>query len=332
MNTQPSKIRWGVLGCGGIARKFVVSARASASAEIRAAASQTPGKAAAFARSHEIEYSHDSYAALLQDPKIDAVYVANTHNFHHETVLEALQAGKAVLCEKPLAINARQAREMVALARARKLFLMEAMWTRFLPAVAQMRAWIAEGRIGEPRAVQANFGINRSFPPEHRMVNPNLAGGVLLDLGIYPLSMASMIAGGAAPQAIHSVSKMGPTGVDIEDAILLAYPNHLHAQLRCGIESDLPSAALVAGQGGTISLPSIFIAARSVELSTPTETITRHFPFPDLEGFRFEIDSVCQCLQIGLTESPIMPLDETIAIAATMDALRKQWGLAYKGE
>ncbi len=329
---NPEKISWGILGCGWIARKFAISARASGTAEVRSVASRTPGRAAVFAQTHEIEFYHDSYEALLADPQIQAVYVANTHNFHHETVLEALHADKAVLCEKPLAINARQAREMIEVARSRKVFLMEAMWTRFLPAVVQFRDWINEGRIGTPRTVQASFGVNRSFPPDHRMVNPDLAGGVLLDLGIYPLSMASMIARGVAPQTIHSVCRKGPTGVDVEDAILLTYPDGLHAQLRCGIESALPSTVVAAGNQGSISLPSVFISARSVELKTEDETIIRYFPFADLEGFRFEIEAVNKCLLDGQTECPTMPLDETLRLAETMDALRAEWGLRYRGE
>ncbi len=331
MNTGKA-IRWGVLGCGGIAKKFIASSKVVESADVVAVASASGKRAEAFAKEQGVPRGYDSYAELLSDASIDAVYVANTHNFHHETVLQALNADKAVLCEKPMAINAKQTREMIDLARSRDLFLMEAMWMRFLPSVVQVRKWIEEGRIGRPRRVYANFGFNISFPPEHRMVNPDLAGGALLDLGIYPLSMASMIASGVAPKKISSVIGMGETGVDVDDLIMLSYPDGLGAQLSCGFDVPVNCIAEIVGEQGTISLPHVFIGATSVTLKTEQEEKTIHSKFPEIEGFQFEIDAASQCILNGEKECSVMPLDETLVLAETMDAIRKDCGLKYPGE
>lgn len=329
---KSKKLRWGILAGGGIARKFAASAKVVEQAELVAVASRTPGKAQAFASEHGIPKSFDSYEALLADPEVEAVYVANTHNFHHETVLKAIDAGKAVLCEKPLAINAKQSVEMIQAARAKGVFLMEGMWTRFLPAVVQMRTWIEEGRIGKPRQLFASFGTNAPFPPEHRMVNPQLAGGALLDLGIYPLALASMLAHGETPTLQHSICEMGETGVDVEDALLLSYPCGLVAHLCCGLKSQYTNSATLCGEKGQITLPPTFISTQSVTLQTGHDTISKEFPCEFLEGFRYEIEAVSDCILNGDTECETMPLDETLKLAQTMDDFRKQWGLKYEGE
>lgn len=331
MNTN-SPIRWGVLGCGGIAKKFIASSKVVDLAEVVAVASASGSHAEAFAKENGVAKGYNGYEALLADSSVDAVYVANTHNFHHETVLAALKADKGVLCEKPMAINAKQAKEMIDLARERDLFLMEAMWTRFLPPVVQLRKWIDEGVIGKVRRVYADFSFRMSFPPEHRMVNPNLAGGALLDLGIYPLSFASMVAKGGSPTNVASVIQMGETGVDVDDLMMLTYPDELTAQLSCGLEVPVETGARVVGELGTISLPPVFIAADSVTLKTNGEERTLSFKFPEEEGFRFEIEAVSECLLRGEKECSVMPLAETLILAQTMDAIREDCGLKYPGE
>ncbi|MCH6255193.1 Gfo/Idh/MocA family oxidoreductase [Puniceicoccaceae bacterium K14] len=330
--TSKQTIRWGVLGCGGIAKKFIASSKVVETAEVVAVASASGNKAQAFADEQGVGIGYSGYDALLEDPSVDAVYVANTHNFHHDTVLKALKADKAVLCEKPMAINAKQTKEMIDLARERNLFLMEAMWTRYLPSVVQMRKWIEEGRIGKPRRVYANFGLRMSFPPESRMVNPDLAGGALLDLGIYPLSLASMIASGAVPKKVFSIVGKGETGVDVDDLIMLSYEDGLGAQLSCGLEVPVRCYAEVVGEKGTITLPHLFIGANSVTLKTDEEEQTFNYDFPEIEGFRFEVEEACKCLLNGEKESSIMPLDETLVLAQTMDLIRADCGLKYPGE
>jgi len=327
------RIRWGILGAGRIARKFVASAKATEWTDIAAIASRSGDKPTDYAAELDIPAAHDSYESLLDDPSIDAVYVANTHNFHLDTVLLALNADKAVLCEKPLAVNAQQAKAMIDLARRRKRFLMEGMWTRFLPAVVQLRDWIAQGRIGRPKQVRVSFAYDRGqLDPENRLMNPALAGGALLDHGIYGLSFASMVAHGSAPEEIVSAKRISNTGVDVDHCISLAYPNELTAHCWGSFTTNLTNTAEVIGEHGSITLEELFIQAKSVQLKTKRETLTRRFPYPSEEGFRYEIDAACHSIADGATECPIMPLDETLLLAETMDAIRRQWGLVYPFE
>jgi predicted dehydrogenase len=331
MNTT---VTWGILGCGRIARKFAASLAAVPEARLAAVAARSPGKAAAFAAELKDVAACDSYESLLADPAIQAVYVANTHNFHHDTIMLALEAGKHVLCEKPFALNARQARACIDQARAKGLFMMEGMWTRFLPAVAQVREWLAEGRIGRVQQIYAGFGFGfgKEFPADGRLLNPALAGGALLDVGIYPLSFASMIAGGTKPLSIKSEATLGTTGVDLDGTYLLRYEDDVTAVLCTSFTTGLDNRARVMGRAGEIILPATFIGATEVQLCGVDEDLTRRFPCPAQETFKYEISHVCECLRQGRTESEVMPLAETLLLAETMDALRAQWGLHYPGE
>lgn len=325
-------IRWGLLAAGGIARKFVAGARALPDAEICAVASRTPGKAKTFASELEVPKSYDSYEALVQDPEIDAVYVAGTHNLHEEATLLALEAGKPVLCEKPLAVNAAEVRRMREKARGKGLFLMEALWTRYLPAIVQLREWIAEGRIGEVRQVIASFGVPATLESCPRLFDMNLAGGTLLDRGIYPLNFASMVAKGQAPEAINSLGTLGPTGVDHEVLIQARYPGDLLASLQTSLSFWSDNTATVVGTEGKIELPDLFLCAQEVTLKTKGETLTKAFPEPGEEMFRHQIAEVHRCLRAGETESPVMPLAESELLASQMDEMRASWGLRYPGE
>jgi predicted dehydrogenase len=330
-------IGWGILGCGGIARQFSRSLAAVEAAQLIAVASASgSGKAKSFADElkevHGEVTSYDSYQALLADSTIEAVYVANTHNFHHETVLLALAAGKHVLCEKPLTVNARQARECIEAATAAKRFLMEAMWTRFLPACAQLRAWIAEGRIGQVQHIYAGFGFPGNWATQGRMLNRELAGGCMLDMGIYPLSFASMIMAGQPPESISSRTVIGETGVDIDGTYLLTYPDDATAICQTSFTVSINTEARVVGSKGSVTLPATFIGATEVRLQTSGEDSIKRFPVPDGTGFQYEIAHTCQCIEDGLLESPIMPLAETLTLARTMDALRSQCDLRYPAD
>ncbi|MCC5789132.1 MAG: Gfo/Idh/MocA family oxidoreductase [Opitutales bacterium] len=333
MPTQKNKpIRWGLLAAGGIARKFVAGARALPDAQVCAVASRTPGKAETFARELAVSKSYDSYEALVEDPDIDAVYVAGTHNLHEGATLLALEAGKPVLCEKPLAVNAAEVQRMRAKAEEKKLFLMEAMWTRFLPAIVQLREWIAEGRIGTVRQVIASFGVPATPESCPRLFDPALAGGTLLDRGIYPLSFASMIAGGQNPEAINSLGTLGPTGVDHEVLIQARYPGDILASLETSLSFRSDNTATVVGTKGKIHLPDLFFCAQEVTLETKGEKVVRSFPEPWEEMFRHQIAEVHRCLRAGEWESPTMPLAESERLAEQMDDMRASWGLRYPGE
>jgi predicted dehydrogenase len=332
MHKTEKTIRWGVLGCGGIAAKFAHSIAVVENQQLIAAASNTPDKAKQYAEVHNVELWFDSYNALLQQSAVDAVYVANTHNFHFETVSSALRAGKHVVCEKPLAVNAGEVTMLIDIAQQAGCFLMEGMWTRFLPALGLAKRWVDEGVIGTVVQIEASFGFANKWSAESRMINPALAGGTLLDMGIYPLSLASFFLNGAKPSVVRGISSLCSTGVDSDDALLLQYGTLYKALLRSSFDLNLPNDATVYGTAGKIYIPPMFIGAERVELQRENETIVKSFPMTHNEGFRFEIEHAGECIRQGLQESPVMPLGETLMLAETMDTLRAEWGIRYPFE
>ena len=325
------KIKWGIIGCGGIARKFAICMKDVEGAELSAVASATPGKAAAFAEQFGVESAYDNYKQLVEREDIQAVYVATTHNFHYENVKLAFEYNKAVLCEKPLTVAAWEAEELVELAREKKLFLMMAMWTRFLPAICQVREWLAEGAIGELRQIRADFGFNAVFNPQGRMYNKALAGGALLDAGVYPISFASMVAG--TPKAIEAIGYIGSTDVDEQSFYLFRYDNGVIASLSASVRAAVDVVAVIIGSEGKIIVPQ-FLKATTAELHRfkDQETIKKTFPYPDGQGFEFEIQEVVDCLRQGKLESDVMPLDETVSIMGAMDTVREKLGLVYEND
>ncbi len=324
-------IRWGIIGCGRIARKFARCMKDVKGAELIAVASATPGKAQAFAGEYGVDSAYEGYSRLVERDDIDAIYVATTHNFHYENTKLALEHDKAVLCEKSLTVAAWEAVELVTLARERKVFLMEAMWTRFLPAIVQVREWLDSGAIGELRQIRADFGFNAPFNPEGRMYNKALAGGALLDAGIYPISFSSMVAG--SPTEVEAISQIGTTGVDEQSFCLFRYKNGAVASLSAAVRAHVDVEARIIGTEGKITVPQ-FLKATSAELHRyeEKETIQRSFPYPDGQGFEFETQEVVDCMKEGKLESEVMPLDESVSIMRTMDAIREKVGLEYEND
>jgi predicted dehydrogenase len=272
------EIKWGILGCGGIANKFAESTRAVDGAMVIAAASRTPGKAAAFAKKHQIEQSYSDYDELLSNKDVDAVYVATTHNFHYENTREALLANKPVLCEKPFTVNAMEMKVLIALAERQQVFLMEGMWTRFLPAIVQLRRWLAEDLIGSIKQIRATFGFYFPFDPDHRLFNPDLAGGALLDVGIYPLSFAKMVMK-QKPVEVKAMGEIGATGVDHQSSYLLKYESGCLAFLNAAVNAWTVSRAEVIGTKGRITIPENFSNAKEVWLEVKDRApIKKKFP------------------------------------------------------
>jgi predicted dehydrogenase len=326
------EIRWGIIGCGGIASTFAASLRALERGTLLAGASRTPGRAEAFCERQGVERHYSDYASLVGDPDIDAVYIATTHNFHYENVLLCLEHGKHVLCEKPFTVNAVQARELIALAKARRLFVMEALWTRFLPAILELQKLLAEGVIGDVQTVYANFCLGKSLDPEHRLRNINLAGGALLDLGIYPISMADIVFGQRPSRISTSAVLDGTTGVDEHSYYLFEYPEGQRAVLSSSYSQSAPHEAVISGTRGYIRLPH-FLGARELHIHcTEAEPEVRTFPYGEGENFKYEIAHAMECIADGKTESDIIPLSKTLEVMDTMDALRARWGLVYPGE
>lgn len=330
MTTNEPSIRWGILGCGGIAQKFAQGIAKVKTGKLLACAARSEGKASDFATRFGIERSYPSYEALLEDGEVDAVYIANTHNFHHACLMDSLRAGKAVLCEKPLTVNAAQAEEAIALARSKDLFLMEAMWTRFLPAIGQMREWLQDGVIGEVRQIRADFCINVPKNPDGRLFNRALAGGALLDLGIYPISMVSMIMG-RQPESIQASATIGDTGVDEQVFALFNYGPHQMAAVSCSLVGAAANGLEIVGTEGRITIPTFFLNAKEVAWHKPNGEVTRlTLPFPDPEGFRFQIEAACRSILNGWKECPLMPRDESLAIMQTMDRVAASAGISHQ--
>lgn len=329
--TSPTRpVRWGILGTGSIAAKFATGLAALEDAALVAVGSRSQAGADAFADRFAVPRRHASYAALLADPEVDAVYIATPHSLHYENMLACIEAGKAVLCEKPFTLNAAQARAAVAQARHRGVFLMEAMWTRFLPLFVELRRLLAEQAIGELRLLQADFGFRTGFNPQGRLFDPALGGGALLDVGVYTVSLAHMLFG--APVHVTGLAELGATGVDEQSAYVLGYDGGQLAVLSSAIRTNTPQEALVAGTEGSIRIHSPWWRGERMTIRrTGADEQVIERPYTG-NGYNYEAAEVGRCVRAGMTESPIMPPDETIAVMETLDRLREQWGLRYPGE
>jgi predicted dehydrogenase len=313
-------IRWGVIGTGAIAADFAADLALTDSGRVVAVGSRAQGTADAFGERFGVPNRHPSYEALVADPQVDAVYVATPHPLHKANAELALRAGKPALVEKPLTVSAGEARELVALARSQGLFLMEAMWTRFLPHIAEIRALLAAGALGEIVTVSADFG--EWFPQERqsRLFAPELGGGALLDLGIYPVAFASMVLG--QPREIRSLVAKAFTGVDAQTSMLFGYESGAHALLNCTLRAKSPTRAAIVGTKARIEIAGDFYRPSSFRLIERDGRETAHAPEHAGHGLRHEADEVARCLREGALESPLMPLDESVSIAETMDAVR----------
>lgn len=326
-----TKIRWGILGTGTIAAKFAKALKFLPEAKLAAVGSRATETADKFAQTFRIPHRHPSYERLANDPEVDVVYVATPHPFHMENTILCLNAGKAVLCEKPFEINASRAKQMINTAGDKKLFLMEAMWTRFLPVIAQVRDWLSREAIGRVRILQADFGFTGDWTPEHRLLNPQLAGGALLDVGVYTVSLASMVFG-RPPAEIAGLAYIGQTGVDEQAAMIFRYDDGQLAVLSCAVKTQTPQQAVIAGTKGTITIHSPFWCATTATISIKgKKDKTVKIPH-QCNGFEYEAQEVSRCLRAGKLESDCLPLDETLSIVKTMDQIREQWPLKYPME
>lgn len=323
------KIRWGILGTGNIANQFAKGLQAVPDAELVSVGSRSQESADAFGHRYHIPHRHASYEALAHDPDVDIIYVSTPHVYHKDNSLLCLEAGKAVLCEKPFTINAGETLEVINTAREKGLFLMEAMWTRFLPAIVKVRELVSEGAVGEVRMFMADFGYRTNFNPASRLFDPLLGGGGLLDVGIYPLSFASMLLG--VPKHIQSLARLGETGVDEECSVLLGYEQDQMATFVAATRLDTPQVATILGTEGRIEVHTRFWVGTDFTLVRGDKTQDFSFPLEG-NGYNYEAMECGRCLRAGKLESDVMPLAETLQLMQTMDTIRAQWGLKYPGE
>lgn len=324
------KINWGILGTGRMANSFATAVTGVEDAKLLAVASRQIQRAKEFASKFSIDNAYSSYAELVANEKIDAVYIATPHSAHKDNVIMCLQGNKAVLCEKPFTINAAEARTIIQLAREKDLFLMEAMWTRYIPAICKLRDLLAEDCIGNIQIMLAGGAFMPEFDADFYLFNRDLGGGVLLDAGVYMISMASMLFG--TPKTIKAIAGLSMSGVDEHDGYLLEHDNGALANLYVSLRGQSsPDLTLIGSKGRIYLHPPIFCPSKiTLNLNDGTETIYE-LPF-DSNGYQFEIMEVNRCLRSGLKESSLMPLEESLAIMQTMDEIRQQIGVHYPME
>jgi predicted dehydrogenase len=313
--TRP--VRWGFIGTGKIAQTFAQDLRLIDEGEVVAVGSRHRETAEAFADEFNIPRRYDSYEALVSDPDIDAVYVGTPHPMHLENASLALGHGKPVLVEKAFTMNAAEARELVALARSKNLFMMEAMWTRFLPHVVALRDLVSRGELGELVMVEADHGKWFEPDPHFRLFAPELGGSAMLDLGVYPVSFASMLLG--SPSRMVSMVDPAFTGVDGQASMIFGYDSGAQALLTCTSRARSATRACVTGTLARVEIDADFYSPTNFRLITRRGDVTAFdFTVPP-RGLRFQAIEVARCLEEGLLESPTMPLDETISIMETME-------------
>lgn len=322
-------LRWGILGAGFIAGKFVNAVTKHTLASVVAVGSRSRAKAETFASANNIPEAHEGYAALVADPAVEAVYVATPHSHHLEHALLAIGAGKPVLVEKPIARNAMEARRIAQAARAAGVFAMEAMWTRFLPHMQVMREILASSGIGDVIHVHAEHGQRFAFDAAHRLYDPALAGGALLDLGVYPLALVHDVLG--APERISAVGVLTETGVDGQATLALDYGGRRQASVSTTLWALSGIGATILGTEGRIEFGGPFLRPTQLKVVRPDgaeEVFDGRVP----NGFQYEIAEVAACVEGGALESQTLPLADSIAVLETIDAAREQIGVRYPGE
>lgn len=335
MAHDPDIFRWGVIGPGGIANRFAGALAGVPGARLAAVFARDAAKGEAYAQQWQRDGEPARVATrlddLLTDSSVDAVYIATPHSHHGEYIRAALAAAKPVLCEKPLVTTRAEGQALVDLARDQCVFLMEALWTRFLPAYDVAGEWLRGGAIGELRAMQSSFCFASTYDPQHRQWNPALAGGSMWDIGIYNLAVTRWVLqqmnDGACPEPlqIDVQAKIAPTGVDAAVNVTLHFPGGVTSQFRCGFDAASVNAFEALGSKAALRFPVDFWQAEAFELVTrkaPTERVAAPFA---VNGFEGEIAEAQRCIRAGLVESPRMPHAETLALLGWMDAIRSKF-------
>lgn len=328
-----TNIRWGILGAGKIARKFAADLRLVKDAELVAIGSRSMERTQAFSKDFPAKHLHDSYEALVANNEVDIIYVATTHNFHKEHAILCLQNGKAVLCEKPFAVNAAEAAEMIAMAREKNVFLMEALWTKFLPHFMKVKEIVSAGKIGEIKSVLARFGFKPTEPIAPRIFDPVLAGGTLLDIGIYNVFIALSILG--KPDNISAVMNPASTGIDEQCAITFSYNNGAMAQLFSSFASNIATECDIHGTNGRLKLAHRFYAPDTTIEYYPGWIDSKEIIPVEKEagwGYQYEIRHANDCLRKGLKESNVMTFADTMQLIETLDEIRAKAGIVYDAD
>jgi predicted dehydrogenase len=325
-------IKWGILGCGKIANKFAADLKLVEDSELVAVASRNEPNAQEFCKTFGVKKYFTRYEELASAPDIDVIYVATPHGFHYDHTLMCLEHKKAVLCEKAFGLNYRQVHEMISFAKYQGVFLMEAFWTKFLPQYKKVIELIVTGEIGEVKLIQADFGFRAADPPAQRLYDPELGGGSLLDIGIYPVFLAQAILG--KPTDVHAMITPYSTGVDEQCVITMKFENGALAVLFSTFSADTPVEAMIAGTEARIHMRNRFhnSISRLEIVSAKDELKVIEVHREDGYGYQFEARHVADCLRRGLTESPVMTHQHSLDLIETLDRIRKVCGITYKSD
>ncbi len=324
-------IRWGIIGAGRISTKFAAALSALQGTEITAIASRSQDKADQFAKSFQIKKAYASYEELVKDPEIDVVYIGTPHTEHKANTELCIRNGKAVLCEKPFTLNEKDTKYLISLAREYNVFLMEAMWTKFMPVTKTVKAWLQEKRIGKVKYMDITFGYNGGYDVNGRLLNPELAGGALLDVGIYPLTYTIHMMD-KLPEQISSTAYLGQTKVDEVNAISMRFEDGAIARLGSSVTVDMHNQAVIIGDQGRIVVPN-FWKAEAAELYDKDGTLINTYEVPFIvNGYEYEAEAVNDCLRSNKKECDLLPLADTLEVMKLMDHMRKDWGLIYPQE
>jgi predicted dehydrogenase len=324
--TSPN-VRWGILATGFIANQFVEDLALLPDATVTAVCSRSLATATAFAQRHGIPRVYQDSTSLAGDPEVDVVYVATPHAAHYAATRLLLEAGKAVLCEKPLTLDLATAQSLVDIARARGVFLMEAMWMLVNPTIQRARALVRDGAIGTVTHVGADFGVAGPFPVGHRMRAPELGGGALLDLGVYPVALAQHFLG--RPDQVTAWASLLPEGTDENSAVILGYDSGALATLQAGMGGETAQRAVITGSTGRIEIDRYFWRPEACTVIGPGRSVERIELPTRGHGMVYEAEEVMRCLRAGLIESPLIPHEATLAVMATLDTALRQVGVTY---
>lgn len=321
-------IKWGIIGIGKIAEKFTEDLETVLGCELVAVASTSLERAQEFAVKHNVKYAFGSYENIFEVTDLDVIYIATPHVTHAFCTNLCLEKGIAVLCEKPFAMNEAEVETMIASAQNNNTFLMEAMWTRFLPTTLKTLELIESGAIGEIKTIHADFGFLADYEPERRVFNPKLGGGALLDIGIYPAYLSLLLLG--YPASIQAISNFGETGIDETTSFIFGYDNAATAVLNCTIRTATATEAHIYGTKGSITIASRFHESHKVTLRTDPQSLPTEFAFErTTRGYDFEIQEVNRCLAEGLKESPMMPHAMSRKLIHLLDKIRQKAGIGY---
>lgn len=324
-------VNWGLIGPGLIAERFARSTEHADGAVLYGVASRSEARAQSFAKAHGAVRFYSGYSELIEDESIDVIYISTPHRFHYEQIKMCLEAGKPVLCEKPLTVNAAEAQELIDLARDKGVFLMEAMWSPLLPIYSQLSEWVAQGAIGEIKHIQSSFGFSVDRDPKGRYLNHDVAGGVLLDMGVYNVALSQWLLG-RSPEHVFAHGLVGETRVDEVVSATLDYGDGVISQFLCSFQSQLPNTFVVCGTLGRIVVPAFFWDTQAITLEKQDgEIITRQLPFKGA-GFEYEIEHVQSCLKSGLGESSLISHALTLQTQKVMDSIRSNIGLKFDFE